>query len=248
MFEISKKNLIVGGREITPAIRKLYDMKDVLFDKDFFNKTENIDVYYMYRDLSLSKSDYEIIKEHNLRYDITVIPPQNLGCEYTKTYGHYHPILINSDITYPEVYEVLEGKAHYLLQKISDDRITDVVLVEAEKGDKVIIPPNYGHITINPSNKILKMANWVERNFKSVYGMYSDKNGGAYFELVGGKFIKNEKYEELPEIRFVKPRSYPNYGLIKGKEMYELIRTSPEKLDFLVHPEKHIELFDCVVR
>jgi|GEM_PF-2282682 glucose-6-phosphate isomerase len=40
-----------------------------------------------------------------------------MGLEFVKTCGHYHPP-VNPKLryTYPEMYEVLEGDAHYLLQ------------------------------------------------------------------------------------------------------------------------------------
>jgi oxalate decarboxylase/phosphoglucose isomerase-like protein (cupin superfamily) len=86
-----------------------------------------------------------------------------MGLEFVKTYGHYHP-RVNPKLryTYPEIYEVLDGDAHYLLQRaLNDESVDDVTLVKATRGDKVIVPPNYGHVTINPSERTLKMANWV---------------------------------------------------------------------------------------
>ncbi len=42
-------------------------------------------------------------------------------------------------MAYPELYEVLEGEAHYLLQRMEQERgtegITDVVVVKAKKGE-----------------------------------------------------------------------------------------------------------------
>lgn len=99
------------------------------------------------------------MREFGLRYDITVIPPAKFGKEYVKTAGHYHPKAPKSDVSYTEIYQVLEGSATYLLQKAGrKGRVLDVAVVEAEKGDIVFIPPDYGHITINRSDKVLKMA------------------------------------------------------------------------------------------
>ncbi len=128
------------GDKVTVAdVRKLHDMEDVLFDKEWFDATDerNKDMYYMFRDLAKNDSDLEMIKAHHLRYDITVIPPGMLGSEYTKTVGHYHPEVPGTDISYPEIYQVLEGSATYLLQKVErgeEDIVLDVVIIEAEKG------------------------------------------------------------------------------------------------------------------
>jgi len=151
-------------------------------------------------------------------------------------------------MTYPELYEVLEGEAHYLLQRMEQEqgrgteRITDVVVVTAKKGDKVLIPPNYGHVTINPSEATLKMANWVANAFSSIYEPIKMKGGAAYFELTNGEFVKNAKYGGVPDIRFLKPSDVEkeaglnlNLNLSKETEMYGLIK-QPETLAFLTNP------------
>lgn len=244
-----KLKMRFGSRTLAPDIRRLNDMKEVVFDKKWLGTAHNPELYYMYRDLALSKKDEISIKQHSLRYDITVIPPLSLGREYVKTAGHYHPPVPSGDLTYPEIYEVLEGEAHYLLQKPkvdSGNKVVDVIVVEAEQGDKVIIPPDYGHITINPSRKTLRMANWVSRNFSSIYEPYRKMGGGAYFELTTGEFIRNSNYEEVPEIRFLNPANFSEFGLRKNSEMYGLIR-NPGMLEFLNKPEKYRALFEKVL-
>ena len=84
-------------------------------------------------------------------------------------------------ITFPEIYEVLGGEATYILQKPDGEGIDDVILIKAGAGDKVIIPPGYGHLTINASNKVLKMANWVARDFESIYQPIKEKERRGIF-------------------------------------------------------------------
>ncbi|MCD6146243.1 MAG: glucose-6-phosphate isomerase [Methanosarcinales archaeon] len=224
--------------ERKPDVRMLHDMDDVLYDRSQID-APNIELYYMYRDLSLSKADYQQIIEHRLRYDITIIPPGMLGVEYVKTAGHDHPN------NYGELYEVLEGEAHYLLQKREGDTVSDVIVVNAGAGDKVIIPPGYGHVTINSSNKTLKMANWVCRDFSSIYDFFREKAGASYFLLKEG-FIPNPRYENLPEIRFLKPTNYAEVGLQKNKEMYGLVKQI-DKLEYLTKPEGYDWLFEKIL-
>lgn len=170
----------------SPDIRRLYDLKEVLYDKHWAEKTEDFDAYYMYRGV-----DYK----DGLRYDITVIPFQMFGEEFPKTKGHYHPG------NYGELYIVLEGKVVYLLQ---NKDISDVYKVEAEKGDAVIIPPQYGHITINPGKKDLKMANWLSEDIASEYDLILEKEGGAYFYTTKG-WLQNENYISRPPLRSEEP-------------------------------------------
>jgi glucose-6-phosphate isomerase, archaeal len=111
---IIEKNL----EDKKPDIRYLNDMRGILYDKEWAKTAPNLELYYMYRVLE---------KRDGLRYDITVIPPQMLGKEFTKTKGHYHMG------NYGEVYITLEGEGLYLMQKGDENKIDDVFVVKAIK-------------------------------------------------------------------------------------------------------------------
>ncbi len=172
-------------------IRFLNDMKEVLCDKKWAETAPNFELYYMYRGVKKRRS--------GLRYDITVIPPRMLGREFVKTKGHEH------SKNYGELYIVLRGKAIYLMQKCQNNQIKDVRAVKAKKGDVIIIPPRYGHTTINPSEKeTLETANWLDERSKHVYDIIGKKQGFCYYYTRKG-WIKNKRYGRIPELRFEKP-------------------------------------------
>ena len=50
--------------KLTPDIRHLNDMRQVLADKDFSKNSPDMDLYFMYRGLE---------EKNGLRYDITVV-------------------------------------------------------------------------------------------------------------------------------------------------------------------------------
>jgi len=181
-------------------IRYLNDMKDVLYDQEWAKTAPNLELYYMNRGVK---------EKNNLRYDITTIPSQMLGKEFVKTKGHEH---IGE---YGEIYMVLEGEAYYLMQKRKNNIIEDVFVIKAKKGDVAVIPSGYGHITINPSNKDLKMANWLDKDCKSDYYPIQKMQGACYFYTIEG-WIKNKNYKQVPELRFEEPK-----------------KSIPEDLDFL---------------
>jgi len=228
--------LEVGNRNFEADVRWAVDLRPVLaYPGDI---KENFKAYFMFRDVYYSVSDKERILESGLRYDVTIIPPNMVGNEYIKTYGHIHPIA-EDDLSYTEIYEVIEGEAVYLLQK--DDN-SEFIVVNAFEGDKVVIPPNYGHVTINASNKVLKMANWVYRNFNSQYGPYKEKRGACYYYTEEG-WVENKNYENIPEIKEVRAKIPKSLELKKSEEMYKLVKT-PEKLNFLFKPSKYSEIFE----
>jgi len=229
-------NVPWDGALPAPGIRTVRDMKSVLADPAC---QETGPLYYMYRDVARSDADRRWLAGHSLRYDITVIPPLDLCGECVKTKGHYHPA-DPAGTGYPELYEVLEGEAQFLLQSRTLD---DAVLVDAPAGSCVIIPPGYGHVTLNPSpDTTLAMANLVSTAFESEYGEYETLHGAAYYVMSSGRIVKNSRYPDVPALRkiFMKKGPAPA-GAIKSP-IYALIGNR-DALAFLNEPEKYPALF-----
>jgi len=188
--------------QITPDIRRLNDMREVVYDKEWLKSASDSELYYMYRGMR---------EVDGLRYDITVIPAKMLGAEFVKTKGHYHM----GD--WQEVYTVLEGTAIYFLQKKNNaEKIEDVYFVKTKKGESIIIPKGYGHVTINPSEtQELKMANWLSEDCESDYSDFEKFQGACYYYIKQvpasaqgfgeAKWIKNENYKSVSPLREKQP-------------------------------------------
>jgi glucose-6-phosphate isomerase len=176
-------------KNLKPDVRHLDEIRGLLYDKEWEKTAPNFELYYMYRMLD---------EKNGLRYDITVIPPKMLGSEFAKTKGHNHAGY------YGELYIVLEGEGFYLFQKGDENKIEDVCVVKAKKGESIIIPAGYGHVTINPSDKELKMANWVKKEDKGNFSFFEKMQGACYYYTTAG-WIKNKNYKSVPELRFGKP-------------------------------------------
>ncbi|MCJ7429210.1 MAG: glucose-6-phosphate isomerase [Candidatus Nanohaloarchaeota archaeon QJJ-5] len=240
------QTLKFGTIERDPDVRMLTDMEAVIWDKAWYDQAEDRPLYFMYRDLFLDRHD-SVVHEYDVRYDITVMPPGTLGREYVKTKGHYHPEAAQG-LSFPEIYEVIQGEATYLMQrKAEDGTIDDVRVVDATAGDKVIIPPNYGHITVNTGDRTLKMANWVSRQFGSIYQDIEERRGGAYYLAANGDLVANNNYDDLPKPRRDEPREVPDLRIESETPMYKMIQR-PNTLRFLNHPEKFEWLFDDISR
>jgi glucose-6-phosphate isomerase len=143
------------------------------------------------------------------------------------------------------MYEVLEGQAHYLLQ--SRD-LRDIVMISATAGDIVVIPPEYGHISINPSgDETLAMANIVSTAFESEYGEYESHHGAAYFEMCSGELKKNPRYSNIPPVRSARPNSGNGDHRIFRGPLYGLIGNA-EALAFLNKPEDYTAILDILLK
>jgi len=220
-----------------PQVRMAEDLNRVLADRDC---TTRGPMYFMYRDLARSTGDHDWLRDQNLRYDVTVIPPSVLCGEYVKTKGHYHPDNPGG-VGYPEIYEVIEGSAEYLLQ---DKEFSDAVVVSAGKGEKVLIPPGYGHVTINPGNTTLVMANIVSTAFSSIYEAYEDLRGGVYYRMEEQGYVKNPHYSKHPQLRFIRKCNTTGFPGINNLALYDLVGEE-RTLRFLNYPELY--RFDLVL-
>ncbi len=168
--------------EIEPDIRYFKDMGNVFMDNK--ELPDNPPLYYMYRGIK---------EEDGLRYDITVIPPRIINNEFAKTKGHYH------STNHGELYIVLKGQGIFLMQNEND-----AYFVKAKQGQAVIIEPGYAHITINPCNETLEMANWVSVNCKSDYKSIQENKGAYYYYTLKG-WVKNQNYKQVPELKEKEP-------------------------------------------
>ena len=234
-----------GINAIDPDLRTSADMQSVMHNQKDCRLDPDLICYEMYRDRYKTEQDHAWLLEHDLRYDVTVIFPHIICGEYNKTKGHYHP-RSSYELTYPELYEVISGQAIYLLQKRD---LSDIVAVCAKAGEAVLIPPNYGHVTINPSAcETLIMANIVSSRFESIYGDYEDHCGAAYYYLADGTWVKNNAYpHETPPLRIIHahhmnmPPAFPKtsiYSVIGNEKVAQFFHSPDmyqEELLFLFH-------------
>lgn len=206
--------------------------------------------YYMYRGLH-RKSDEEKINSLGFRFDITVIPAGSFirkdKKEFARTAGHYHEIKAGTGLGFPEIYEVVSGNALWLMQKPEESdfsKLSKIYSIEAGPGEKAIVLPGYGHISINTSNEPLVLADWIGNNFKYNYEPYKNFRGGGYWVMQGKtgeiSFERNENYTRVPELKKLKPRELPEFGLFKTEPLYRLVHDL-SRLRFLVYPEEFEE-------
>lgn len=224
-----------------PDVLTIEEMRAVLADPSCEGSGS---LYYTYRDMAKSDADWSWLRHHNLRYDLTVIPSRALCGEWVKTKGHYHP-KNPAGIGYPEICEVMEGEAHYLLQSRTLD---DVVMISASAGDVVIIPPDYGHIAINPlPDTTLVLGTIVSTAFQSEYGEYKKNQGAAYYEMSSGTMKRNPSYPFLPPIRYLGASCGKGKHRICKAPLYDLIGNE-DALLFLNFPEKFLTVFSVLLK
>lgn len=225
--------------------RRAKDMAPFLISPEAIANTDPI--YRVYRDLLPMESD----SNPELEYDITVILAgtfqfPNGDREYFRTAGHYHDASKNR-IGYPEIYEVLSGYGRWVIQKKagSDEEITESYLIEAGPGEKVCIPPGFGHITVNAENSPLVEAN-IRAHFDYDYESYKKTGGGVWRILASNEsgmleIESNPNYRETSHLKKLRPRK----DWFKGyfDPLWNVYQNSPKDVAFLVHPEEYHQEF-----
>ncbi|MEM0111158.1 MAG: glucose-6-phosphate isomerase family protein [Candidatus Parvarchaeota archaeon] len=232
-FDEKEMSLYCDGEKLVPDIRRLSEMSDVLFNRTFINDSNKNDpLYYMFRGVGFGKNS-SVFEAHTIRYDITALDHYDLGGEFNKTLGHYHPVA-EKGLSFPELYEVLYGEVLYILQRVNPDNSYDVRLVHAKAGDRVIMLPNYGHITVNVGSGILIEANLVNSTFQSNYEPIKQKRGGAVYVLTNNNIAMNRNYNDV-KVDYSEAAKIPSLDYSKPT-IYDEYVGHPEHFEFLNHP------------
>ncbi len=207
-------------------------------------RDEDKAIYYYTSGLWLAR-DEALWKESRLEYGIVVFPPGVFGGEFVKSSGQYHPLCNGNRQATPEVYTVLHGTGHFLLQKSSPpyEVIEDVVLVEVEKGETFVVPPDYGHLQINPSDEPLIFSYTVMQGMNGVYEPFRQRRGAIYYELAdqSNPFVFNSHYSDELPLRIVKASEICQVPLLSKGASYHAIRDLLPELAFLADPTLYPE-------
>ncbi len=229
-IELIDYELFIDGKKHERKSRTLGQMSSVLMEPRSIASMEGQNLYFMYR---------QVFKQHNLRFDITVIPAASGGTEFPKTFGHYHPPSGQESEgkghEYPEVYQVLKGKATFILQKKNHDETIDAVILDATERDVILLPPNYGHVSINSGKEDLVLSNIVYDEFISTYDEYKDNHGAAYYYLRDGELVQNDSYI-VKGMERLSAKDFNGRFKFTCKDLLHELYAEPKKFEFLHKP------------
>lgn len=235
---LGENELIYKKEDYSPAIdwSKTFEAGKYAYE----NNTKSQDILYFGARYTEKTVDQDLLKKHDFMVDMTVINPGKVGNEFVKTVGHYHGNVPGLTLSYPEVYEAISDGVEYLLQSEPDkDGKVSVIWVVAEAGDKVVMPPNWGHVSMNVGKEPAIEVDVQKRDNpnNSDYSMFKEKVGGAFYRTADG-LTKNPNYE-VATLRIVRPLEKPEWGLTKTKPLYEAVIENPEKFDYLINPQNY---------
>jgi glucose-6-phosphate isomerase len=226
-----------------PGERRFGDLRAVVAVPDAIDEIADQVAYLTYRDVRLAAETR--LAASGLRYDVTVTLPGTVRGEFTKTAGHYHALDANG-VSWPEIYDVLYGSAVFVLQRAvgdpsGDPEIDRAVAIVAGPGDRLVIPPDYGHVTVNVGSTPLVVADLVAVASSNHYQGYANRRGGAIRIMTAPEQeppfqpVWNPTFPEVPAGREIVPASelQPFEAEIP---LYTLGVELPERVSFLTDP------------
>ncbi len=188
--------------------------------------------YHVYEDVQ-NRSDQPWLTQVGFQFAVAVIVPGVLGTEWMKTAGHFHRPYQRKEL--PELVEVAYGQGKIVLQLMrTPDRIAEIVTLNVVRGDWVVIPPGYGHVSINTGPKPLILTHVRHRAVRLEYEEMARHRGAGYWIGPEGQWI-NMSYEEVPELKqFTAAHLYARpFG---NESVYRAIRRQPGYFKFLKDP------------
>lgn len=205
------------------------------------------EAFYSFFEGIALKEDVPAFQEFGLRYDLIIVRPGTADGEFKKTSGHYHSVVPGRDVSYPEIYEVLQGNALFMLQRCdSDGAVLEALAVNAKPGDKLVIPPQYGHATVNIGDEPLVFADLVATACSNTYGQIAQNHGMCSYVLKkdnGFEIVQNPAYGNPPLAKVVGVPENPDLSIWRDRPIYQVFQENPKAFDYLKDPVPYLNHF-----
>ena len=215
-------------------IHKVEDISNFLLENEWEGKEKDKEVFRIYRGVKKveDKSLWDV-----MRFDFLIIQAGKLGDEYYKTSGYYRSFA-GTGYRFSEIYQVVEGYSEFLLQQFGEthEKIKDAVMIRAQKFDVIVVPPSFGVSIINPSDQKTVLARIRADDAKEIKDDYERTKGDSYIRRDEGKWMYNENYHEIPNLRLEPPQNKWR-SLKRGIPIYSIYVYKPRIFAPLLKPD-----------
>lgn len=194
-----------------------------------------------------------------LRYELTQMNGRPLGAEAAKTFGHVHVRPSGVALGYPEIVEVLHGRALFLIQDLRPSpeagRESDAAaghrerrsvgswLVRVGAGERIVLPPELAHVTIDAGRGPLVFSDIIDRRARGIYDEVRAAHGFAWFVGSDGALARNPSYGEAAEPLEVSAAEWSG-ELVRDRRaghhrsLYDQFRDDPTSFAWLSEPTR----------
>lgn len=232
------------GEEVTgpmPEIRYLDSIRVSLRDPLCEGPEQ---VYAIAMDVARMQ-DREELQKRMLLFGVVTYAAGQLGDEPIRSQGHIHRISQHSGWSPPELYEIWQGKAIIYMQERVEDDPGRCFAVLASAGDKVLVPPGWGHATISADPEVpLTFGAWCDREYGFEYDEVRARKGLAWYPLMqdGQVIWQHNKHYEPGRLQVITPGSYAAFG-ITDAPVYRQFIEDPARFQFISKPDRVAHLW-----
>jgi len=214
---------------------------EVVYTADMNDENRGRHLYSVSSSLWLDGEE-QIWREAKVTYGLVLFAPGQIGNEYIKSSGQFHPILPGMKDGTPEIYSVLHGEGHFMMQHALPpfEETDDPVVVKVKAGEAYVVPPSHGHLQINPTSEPLLFSYIVMDGLKGEYGPYKTKKGAMYYETSDpeNRFVYNENYSEKLPLREINAGDICQIPGLNRAVTYQQARDKLSELSFLTDAAK----------
>jgi glucose-6-phosphate isomerase, archaeal len=204
-------------------------------------------LYWMYNGIGPLAQRARVINSE-LRYELTLMFPDPVGRERSKTLGHYHAVYPKDKLGYPEIIEVLHGEGYFIFYNMDyrTARSDYTLVTHAKPGDKIIIPPNLYHGAIVAGDEPLLFADLLPMDINPVYQHVATIGGMSHLHMTDNSWIPNPRFARTGPLLMQDAAEYPELGLTRDMPLYSLFLKAPESLHWLREPDRFPEVAPAV--
>jgi len=215
--ELEPRSLTLAfGAGVTSApavVRRLDDVRALLRDP---LATGPDHLYTIYMDIHVP-GRAEALRSLGLGYGAVVYNHGAIGGEAMRSQGHVHSAPPATGVAFSEVYEFWHGRGLVYMQDSASAAVSDVVVIEAGPGDKVVIPPGWAHATVNLGRGPMVFGAVYALEARLLYEPLRRLRGMAHYVLADGTLEANPRYPRVPDARRLSPHAVPEHGILHGR-------------------------------
>ena len=214
-------------------IQNLAEFKSIL-ELDVDENGDELEVYRTYERIRKIQ-DKELWND--ITYSLVVLQSGQLNGNYFNTIGYYRSFAENG-YCYPEIFQLAEGYAEFLLQQPREnhEQVKDVVVIRLQKYDILVVPPSYGVTIINPSDKKTIISRIRASDAEEIKEPFHNTKGGCYSRFAERKWDYNPNYDEIPNLRLGEPQNKWK-SLKRGIPIYSSYAYNPRYFKTLIEPD-----------
>ena len=148
-------------------------------------------LYYTYGGICRDE-DQVLFQKYGITYEYSILLPALLHGECMKTHGHIHAENPDNHTRRVEAFEILHGQGCFQLFRNHKD-YWEVILIHMKKGDRVLVPNDYYHLSINTGNVPFIFADLIKEDVECSYEDIAQRKGAPLYLFSDGKLLYRKR-------------------------------------------------------